>query len=140
MLIPLVVDIPLGQGEPVRVVGEGRRKHPFVAQQDVAALTLAALDHPAAKDNTIVIGGPEPLSWRDIVSTVEQELGRPVPLETVPVGQRLPGLPDFVTDLVTALEMYDTPLDMRETTSIYGVDPTPLTAWVRQRFAGAAAN
>lgn len=50
------------------------------------------------------------------------------------------GLPDFVTDLVTALEMYDTPLDMRETTSIYGVDPTPLTAWVRQRFAGAAAN
>lgn len=50
------------------------------------------------------------------------------------------GLPDCVTDLVTALEMYDTPLDMRETTSIYGVDPTPLTAWVRQRFAGAAAN
>ncbi len=45
-----------------------------------------------------------------------------------------------MTDLVTALEMYDTPLDMRETASVYRVDPTPLTVWVRQRFAGAAAN
>lgn len=87
-----------------------------------------------------MIGGPEPLSWRDIVSTVEQELGRPVPLETVPVGQRLPGLPDFVTDLVTALEMYDTPLDMQQTTSTYGVDPTPLAVWVRQAFAGASVT
>ena len=140
MLIPLVVDLPLSQGEPVRVVGEGRRTHSFVAQQDVAAFTVAALDHPAAKNSTIVIGGPEPLSWRDIVGAVERELGRPVRLETIPVGQRLPGVPDFVTDLVTALEMYDTPLDMRETTSIYGVDPTSLTSWVRQRFAGAAAE
>jgi NADH dehydrogenase len=140
MLIPLVVDLPLSQGEPVRVVGEGRRKHSFVAQQDVAAFTVAALDHPAARNSTIVIGGPEPLSWRDIVGAVERELGRPIRLETIPVGQRLPGVPDFVTDLVTALEMYDTPLDMRETTSIYGVDPTSLTSWVRQRFAGATAE
>lgn len=140
MLIPLVVDLPLSQGEPVRVVGEGRRKHSFVAQQDVAAFTVAALDHPAARNSTIVIGGPEPLSWRDIVGAVERELGRPIRLETIPVGQRLPGVPDFVTDLVTALEMYDTPLDMRETTSIYRVDPTSLTSWVRQRFAGATAE
>ncbi len=140
MLIPLVVDLPLSQGEPVRVVGEGRRKHSFVAQQDVAAFTVAALDHPAARNNTIVIGGPEPLSWRDIVGAVERDLGRPIRLETIPVGQRLPGVPDFVTDLVTALEMYDTPLDMRETTSIYGIDPTSLTSWVRQRFAVATAE
>ena len=140
MLIPLVVDLPLSQGEPVRVVGEGRRKHSFVAQQDVAAFTVAALHHPAARNSTIVIGGPEPLSWRDIVGAVERELGRPIRLETIPVGQRLPGVPDFVTDLVTALEMYDTPLDMRETTSTYGVDPTSLTSWVRQRFPGATAE
>lgn len=140
MLIPLVVDLPLSHGEPVRVVGEGRRTHSFVAQQDVAAFTVAALDHPAARNSTIVIGGPEPLSWRDIVGAVERELGRPIRLETIPVGQRLPGVPDFVTDLVTALEMYDTPLDMRETTSIYGVDPTSLTSWVRQRFAGPTAE
>lgn len=140
MLIPLVVDLPLSQGEPVRVVGEGRRKHSFVAQQDVAAFTLAALEYSAAKNNIIVMGGPEPLSWRDIVGAMERELGRPIRLETIPVGQRLPGVPDFVTDLVTALEMYDTPLDMRETASTYGVVPTSLAAWVHQRFAGVAAE
>ncbi|MDQ3691683.1 MAG: SDR family oxidoreductase [Chloroflexota bacterium] len=138
--IPLVVDLPLSQGESVRLVGEGRRKHSFVAQQDVAAFTVAALDHPAAKNSTIVIGGPEPLSWRDIVAAVERELGRPIRLETIPVGQRLPGIPDFVTDIMTALEMYDTPLDMRETASTYGVAPTPLATWVHERFAGAAAE
>lgn len=122
------------------MVGEGRRTHSFVAQQDVAALTVAALDHPAARNSTIVIGGPEPLSWRDILGAVEREVGRPIRLETIPVGQWLPGVPDSVTDLVTALEMCDTPLDMRETTSIYGVDPTSLTSWVRQRFAGATAE
>ena len=140
MLIPLVVDMPLSRGEPVRVVGEGRRKHSFVAQQDVAAFTVAALSHPAAENSTIVIGGPEPLSWRDIVSAVERERGSRVPFETVAVGQQLPGLPDFVTHLVTALEMYDTPLDMRETASLYGIHPTPLTAWVRQRSAGDIGN
>ena len=88
----------------------------------------------------ITIGGPEPLSWRDIVHAVEQDRGRPVPMELLAMGERLPGLPDFVTDLATALEMYDSPLDMRETASIYGVEPTPLTAWLRQRFAGAPAS
>jgi uncharacterized protein YbjT (DUF2867 family) len=140
LLIPMVIDVPLSRGEPVRVVGDGRRKHSFVAQQDVAAYTVAALDHPAAKNQAITIGGPEPLSWRDIVSAFEEVLGRPIPMETIPVGQRLPGLPDFVTDLVTVLEMYDSPIDMRETASMYGVEPTPLISWIRQRSIGAPAS
>jgi uncharacterized protein YbjT (DUF2867 family) len=140
LLIPLVIDVPLSRGEPVRVVGDGRRKHSFVAQQDVAAYTVAALDHPAARNQSITIGGPEPLSWWDVVSAFEQVLGRPVPMETIPIGQRLPGLPDFVTDLVTMLEMYDSPIDMRETASIYGVEPTPLISWIRQRSIAAPAS
>ena len=137
LLIPIVVGVPLGRGEPVRLVGEGRRRHSFVAREDVAAYTVAALDHPAARNHVIPIGGPEPLSWRDIVSAAEQELGRAIPIETIAVGQRLPGLPDFVTDLMTVLEMYDSQLDMRETASIYGVEPTPIKAWLRQTFAAA---
>ncbi len=140
LLIPMVIDVPLSRGEPVRVVGDGRRKHSFVAQQDVAAYTVAALDHPAARNKSITIGGPEPLSWWDIASAFEQVLGRPVPIETIPIGQRLPGLPDFVTDLVTVLEMYDSPIDMRETASMYGVEPTPLISWIRQRSIGAPAS
>lgn len=139
MLIPLVVDLPLDRGEPVRVVGEARRTHSFVSQQDVVAYTVAALDHPAAENSTMVIGGPEPLSWRDIVRIMAEELGRPVPLVTVPVGERLPGLPEFVTDLVTALEMYDTNLDMRPTAELYAIPPTPLSVWIRERRMTAAS-
>jgi Predicted nucleoside-diphosphate-sugar epimerases len=138
--IPMVVGVPVGRGEPVRLVGDGRRRHSFVAQQDVAAYTVAALDHPAARNQVIPIGGPEPLSWRDIVSAAEQVLGRAIPIETIPVGQRLPGLPDFVTDLMTVLEMYDSPLDMRETASIYGVEPTTAKTFLRQTFAAAPAS
>jgi NADH dehydrogenase len=106
----------------------------------VAAITVAALDHPSAENHVIAIGGPEPLSWRDIVATVEQELGRPIAIETVPVGEQLAGLPDFVTGLMTALEMYDSSLDMSETAAVYGVEPTPITAWVREAFARAPAT
>lgn len=139
LLIPLVVGIPLGRGEPVRVIGDGSRRHSFVAQQDVAAFTVAALDHPSAENQVIPIGGPDPLSWRDIVAAVERELGRPIPIESVPVGERLAGLPDFVTGLLTALEMYDSPLDMSQTAALYGVELTPLAAWVREAFARAPA-
>ena len=135
MMIPLVVELPISRGNPVRVVGEGLRTHSFVAQQDVAAISVAALDHPAAEDQVLPIGGPEPISWRDIVRSFEQESGQPIRLESLPIGERIPGLPDFVTDLVTALEMYDSSVDMRETASTYGVAPTPLTTWLRQRSA-----
>ncbi len=138
MMIPLVVELPISRGEPVRVVGEGLRRHSFVAQQDVAALSVAALDHSAAEDQVLAIGGPEPISWRDIVRGFEQESGHPIRLESLPIGERIPGLPDFVTDLVTALEMYDSSVDMRETASTYGVALTPLATWLRQRGAPAS--
>ena len=133
ILIPLIIDLPLRDGGPIRVVGEGSRKHSFVAEQDVAAVTVAALDHPAARNQSIIIGGPEPLSWQDIVSTVEQETGRNNPMESVPMGGQLPGLPDFVTGIMTGLETFDSPIDMGETASTYGVQLTPLITWFRQR-------
>src|SRR4029079_9835572 len=56
ILIPLIIDMPLKAGEPIRVVGEGQHRHSFVAEQDVAAFTVAALAHPAAKNQSIIIG------------------------------------------------------------------------------------
>jgi len=43
-----------------------------------------------------------------------------------------------VTDLVTALEMYDSSVDMRQMALTYGVEPTSLTTWLRQRSAPAS--
>jgi NADH dehydrogenase len=99
----------------------------------VAAFTVAAVAHPAAKNHSIIIGGPEPLSWHDIVGNIEHETGRHNPMEAVPIGLQLPGLPDFVTGIMTGLESYDSPIDMTETSSTYGIKLTPLMSWFRDR-------
>ncbi len=138
VLIPMIVGPAVNQGQPVTLVGEGRRRHSFVAMRDVTALHLAALDRPEAIGQAIPIGGAEPVSWRDIVATIELELGRTIPIETIPVGGRLPGLPDLVNGVMTSLEMYDSPIDPHETATNYGVEPTSIQAWARQTFAEPA--
>jgi uncharacterized protein YbjT (DUF2867 family) len=137
LLIPMVVGLPLSRGETVVLVAEARHKHTFVAMQDVAALILAALDHEAARNQTIQVGGPEPLSWRDIVSIAGEVVGRHIHFETVLPGEQLPGQPQFVSDLMASLEMYDSAFDARATAATYGVELTPLSVWLRQSFSAA---
>jgi uncharacterized protein YbjT (DUF2867 family) len=131
LLIPLVVAGPALSNQPVTLVGSGQRRHSFVASADVAAYAVAALAHPEARDQTIVVGGPTPLTWHDIVTAFEEELGSNVPVEHLRVGEAIPGLPEFVTQLVTALDGYDSAIDMTVTSDRYGVHPTPISAFVR---------
>jgi NADH dehydrogenase len=130
-LIPAVVGGPALAGRPVTLIGSGERHHSFVAMCDVAAYAVAALERAQPEGRTLVVGGPLPVSWLDIVATHEQELGRSIPVRTVPLGQRLPDLPDIVSHLVTALETYDSPIDIDELASSYRVTPTPLVEFVR---------
>ena len=44
--IPLIVGGPALRGDPITLVGDGRRRHSMVAIRDVAAYAAAALDHP----------------------------------------------------------------------------------------------
>jgi nucleoside-diphosphate-sugar epimerase len=90
---PIVVGEPALSNRAVTLVGSGQRKHSFVAMADVAAYTCAALHQQAAQRQTILVGGPEPLSWHDIVAAFEQELVRSVPVRHVPAGVPPPALP-----------------------------------------------
>ena len=137
-LIPLVVGGPALAGEPVTLVGDGTRRHSFVSVHDVAAYAAAALDRPEAEGRTLVIGGPRPVSWPDVVVAFEHELGRGVPVRSVAPGEQVPGQPEFVTGLLTALDSYDSPIDSSELARTYGVSPTTLTAFVHAFVAGAA--
>jgi NADH dehydrogenase len=137
ILLPMVVGIPLGEGRPVSIIGEGRRRHSFIAIQDVAAFALAVAGHPDAQNQTIAVGGPEPLSWRDIVTTVEAVTGRQVPLQTLEAGQSLPGLPPVASEVMTVLDSFDSPMDMTETAAKFGVRLTSLEEWLTEFFVGA---
>jgi NADH dehydrogenase len=130
-MLPLaVVAGPAMSGQPVTLIGEGRRRHSLVSMADVAAYAVAAIRRADAVGQTLVIGGPEPVSWRDVVAEFERELRRDVPIQTVPMGSQVPGLPELVSGLLTSLETYDSPIDMTEIAARYGITPTPLRTFV----------
>jgi uncharacterized protein YbjT (DUF2867 family) len=132
--VPMVVGGPALAGQSVTLVGEGRRRHSLVAMRDVAAYALATLDHEA-KGQTLLIGGPKPVSWWDVIAAFNQELGREIPVRTVQPGQPVPGLPDVVAGLLTMMDTYDSPIDSSELASTYGVTPTSLAEFVRDFLA-----
>jgi NADH dehydrogenase len=128
--VPMVVGAPLLAGDPVTLVAEGRRRHSMVAMRDVVAYALAALDHEAATNQRLIVGGPDAISWRDVLAVFERVLGREVPVRSVPLGQPVEGLPAQVNALFHGLETYDSPLDMRELSGTYGVEPTSIRQFV----------
>jgi uncharacterized protein YbjT (DUF2867 family) len=130
-LIPIVVGAPALAGQPVTLVGSCDHRHSFVAMGDVAAYAVAVLDHEESVGSVLVIGGPQPLSWSDVIATFESELGRPLPVRTLSPEEASPTMPTFVIDLLTALDTYDSPLDMKDTSATYAVAPTTLAEYVR---------
>jgi uncharacterized protein YbjT (DUF2867 family) len=137
--VGMVVGMPLGAGQPVTLVGEGRRMHSFVSVVDVAAFATAAVGHPATVNQHLAIGGPEALSWCDVVDTFERVMGREVPLRFISPGEPVPGAPEIVTHMLPALETFDSPIPMTETARTFGVRQTTLEEFVHRQIAGGAA-
>ena len=137
MWVGMVIGVPLQAGQPVTLVGEGRRKHSFIAVRDVAAFATAAVGHPEAMNQYLAIGGPEALSWRDVVATFERVLDREIPVQYVSPGEPVPALPEgMMQQAMAGMEMYDSPLDMTEAARTFGVELTTLEELVRSQFAG----
>ena len=68
-----------------RILRTGDQMVSWVSFSDVAAFCVASLDNSAAQRATIEVGGPEPLSLREVVRIFEQESGRIFAREHVPV-------------------------------------------------------
>jgi NADH dehydrogenase len=135
LLLMIAVGAPALSGETVTLVGEGRRKHSLVSLSDVAAYAVAALDRPDAAGQTLVIGGPAPVSWRDAIAAFEHELGRDIAVQTIPGTVRDGG--DPIVGLLAVLDAYDSPIDMTALSEQYGVTPTSMTEFVHGVVAAA---
>lgn len=135
----MVVGMPALQGRPVVLVGEGRRRHSFVSNRDVAAFAVTAVEHPAARNQHVPIGGPEPLTWRDVVETYEHVLGRSIPVEFVGMGEPVPGLPDPMPEMLAGMETYDSVVEMEETSRTFGVALTTLEEFAREQVSSKTA-
>ena len=134
---PMLIEGAAASGQPVTLVGQSNRRHAFIAEQDVAAFAAAALFTPAARDSTLVLGGPDAVTLRDVVGAYEGALGRPVAIRSVAPGEPIPGVPEPVWALAAALEMFDSPVPMDETSRTYGVRLTSVADFARARMSAA---
>jgi len=121
---PMIVIGPVLDGRPVTIIGEGRRKHSLIAADDVASFAIAVIGHSAAMNRHLPLGGPEAVSWRDVVAAFERRLGREIAVVSLATGQPLPGLPDIVAGLMAGLDSYDSVIEMADTAGTFGVQQT----------------
>jgi uncharacterized protein YbjT (DUF2867 family) len=139
VLFALVVGMPAMMGQPVTIVGEGRRKHSSISAGDVAAFILAAIGHSAAINQKLIIGGPEPLSFRDAVAIYERVLGHPIPVRSVAPGEPVPGLPEDLARLLAGLDTFDSPIEMTRMAHTFGIQLTQLEEVVRRTVKSATS-
>lgn len=135
--VSMIVGMPLSAREPVTLVGEGRRRHSMISVRDVARFAVVCVDHPGARDQTLTLGGPRAVSWRDVVATTEKVLGRTLEVRSVPPGTPLSGLPDAVSQLAAGFETYDSEIPMEETARGFGIALTSLDQYAREAFGEA---
>lgn len=133
--VGMVFGIPLQAKQPVTLVGEGKRLHSLISIGDVAAFAVAVVGHPAALNQRLVLGGPEPVSWRSVIDTFSQVLGQELPVQYVPPGTAIPMLPDIVAPTLAGMETYDSPIPMDELARNFGVKQTTLDSFVRHMLA-----
>ncbi len=132
VMVATIVGMPAMMGQPVTIVGGGRRKHSFISAGDVAAFILAAISNPAAINQKLLLGGPQPLSFRDAVAIYERALGHQIQVRSVAPGEPVPGLPQMIAHLLAALDTYDSPVEMNGTARTFGIQLTPLEEVARR--------
>lgn len=111
------------------VAGSAKTRHAFVTTDNVADFMVKSINHPRARNAVFQIGGPEILTWEQVVSTYGSVLGRRIKPLYAPNGvfrvARLLFAPfsEGASDILGLnwLVGYDTPYDMRELASIFGV-------------------
>jgi NADH dehydrogenase len=130
--IAMVVGIPALSGGEVVVVGRGDRKHSFIAAADVAAFAVASVGNPAALHQKLVLGGPEPLSFRDAAAIFARVLGRDVRVRSVEPGTPMPHLPETMAAMLAGFDRGDRIVDMSEIAPAFNVSLTRLEQFARQ--------
>jgi NADH dehydrogenase len=130
--VAMVVGLPALTGQPVTVVGSGDRRHSFIAMGDVAAFAVSAIGNPQAINQRIVIGGPQPLSYREAAAAFGRALGRDIPVVSVNPGDPIPGLPPAMAAILPSFDLGDQIQDMSELPGRFGVQLTPLEEFVRR--------
>jgi len=137
--IGMVVGVPLQAGQPITLVGDGYRVHSFVSAVDVAAFATKSIGHPAALQQQLAIGGPQPLSWRDIIAAFERVLKRELQVRFVPPGEAVPNMPVMITQLLAGMDTFDSSLDTTDIAHAFDIELTSLEKFIQCMLADPRA-
>jgi NADH dehydrogenase len=132
---PMVIGPALGGG-PVTLVGQGLRKHSFIAAADVAAFATTSVGRAEAVNRHLPLGGPDAVSWREVIRAFERALSREIPIVSLAPGHALPGLPDIVANLMAGLDAYDSVIPTSAIAHAFGVKQTSVDDFVPGLLAG----
>ncbi len=122
----MVVAGPIQRGLPVTIYGPSKQS--FVSMVDVMNFTVAAIDHPAALNQRLVIGGPEPFSFADAANHMARLIGRDVPVVAANLGEPIPGVPDQVLPMMIGMSTADWIVPMDELAETFNIRLTPIEA------------
>ena len=131
----MLVGVPMQAGQPITLVGQGDHKHSFVAIQDAAAFAIAAVDNPAAQNQDLLIGGPQPVCFTEVVKQVEQLIGKELTVNYVPIGSPVPTTPEPLWGFLYMIESTEVSIDMQALTQTYGVTLTSSQELARLMFS-----
>jgi uncharacterized protein YbjT (DUF2867 family) len=126
------------------VPGRGTVRHAFVALADVAAFLANAAVRDEGAGATYEIGGPQVLSWNDVVAIFERVLDRKVRAIHMPAGvyRAVSALLDPFSPAAANLmamswlvAVADTPFSTGDTARLFGVKLTRAEQFLREKLA-----
>jgi NADH dehydrogenase len=125
----------------VRIYGDGRNPISFISLFDVARFAALSVDHPAARNAVLELGGPEALSPLQVVEIFESLGRRKIALEFVPVealqAQRS-NATDPMQQAFAALMLafaHGDPIDMSATLRAMPIDLVSVREYARRIIA-----
>jgi uncharacterized protein YbjT (DUF2867 family) len=132
-----------GRGRAL-VPGNGRARHAFIALDDVAAFLAGAVDLSGSESTIHEIGGPEVLSWDEVVAVFARVLGRPIRTLHTPAGlyrAMAMILDPFSAAAANLMAMSwlcagtDTPYATGELAQLFGITLTSAEQFLRRKLA-----
>ena len=123
------------------IAGNGRNPISWISLRDVAQFAVASLDHPAAKNATLELGGPEAIGPLEVVKIFERASGRSFELQFVP-EEALEAQQAAATDAMqksfsAAMRFMakGDPIEMSAVYPTFAVQPTEVEEYVKHVLA-----
>ena len=138
-----MVGQPIVDSGKTKIFGSGNNPINLVSVEDVAKIALIALENSHSPNRIIEIGGPENLSFKEVVKTFERVTGQTakvshVPLPAIKVMRVIVGIFNPALRRMMTAAIYndtaDLTFDMKDTLQQFPLELTRLEEVVRKQY------